>query len=84
MPLLDPTLTRIAALVHECTGCDIRRISSSTVWDDIGADSLARACIFSACESEFKCELPDSKCEVLNTIGELSALVDECRGRVGA
>ena len=81
MPIMDPTLIRLAVIVSAVTGTDIRRIRHASSWNDVGADSLSRAEIFAACEREFNCELSDSACEDLNTVGDLAALVDKAKAR---
>lgn len=86
MPVLSPTLTRIAAVIAK-TMHDrdiIARITAETTWDDIDADSLDRAEIFFEIECEFECELPDDDCLDTITIGDLAALVDKVRAKVNA
>jgi acyl carrier protein len=84
MPVMNPTLTRVVVIVSAETDADIRRIKHATTWNEIDADSLSRAAIFTACEREFLCELSDSKCEVLNTVGELADLIDTTKARSAA
>lgn len=84
MNVMSPTLMRIAVIVSASTGTLINRIKAGSTWDEIDADSLCRAEIFSACEREFNCELSDSACEDLTTVGDLAALVDRAKGRVSA
>jgi acyl carrier protein len=84
MPFLDPTLMRVAVIVAGSTGYDIRKIKADTTWDAINADSLDRAEIFSACECEFDCELSDSDCEVVGTVGELAKVVEKAGEKVDA
>lgn len=55
-----------------------------TRWEWIAADSLDRAEIFAACETEFQVELSDSACEVLKTVGELAELVEKTKAKVSA
>jgi acyl carrier protein len=84
MLVMSPTLMRVAVIVSGSTGADIRRIKADTTWDEISADSLDRAEIFHAIEMEFDCELSDSACEVVSTVGDLAALVDKAKARVSA
>lgn len=79
MQILNPTLMRLAVIVSGSTGAPINRIKADTTWNDINADSLDRAEIFAAVECEFDCELSDSDCEVVSTVGDLAALVDKAR-----
>jgi acyl carrier protein len=86
MPILDPTLIRIAAVIAKTMHDPglIAHIRAETTWDDLNADSLDRAEIYFEIECEFECELTDGVCEVVNTIGDLAALVDKAKARVSA
>ena len=86
MPILDPTLIRIAAVIAKTMHDPglITQITADTKWQDLNADSLDRAEIFFEIEDEFKCELSDGACEVVTTIGDLAALVDKAKAKVSA
>ena len=68
---MSETLDRVRKVVSEKLGVDEGKITeSSSIVDDLGADSLDQVELVMAFEEEFDCEIPDDIAEKIITIGD--------------
>jgi len=66
---MSDTLARVKKVVSEKLSVDEDKITeSSSIVDDLGADSLDQVELVMAFEEEFNCEIPDEIAEKIITI----------------
>ncbi|MBL6621091.1 MAG: acyl carrier protein [Rickettsiales bacterium] len=66
---MSDTLSRVKKVVAEKLSVDEAKINeSSSIVDDLGADSLDQVELVMAFEEEFDCEIPDDIAEKIITI----------------
>ena len=72
------TFDKVKMIVADQLGKDINEITETTsLQDDLGADSLDAVEIIMALEDEFGIEISDEKAQTFNNIGEISKYIDE-------
>jgi acyl carrier protein len=52
-------------------------LTSSNIYNDLGADSLDAVELLMACEEEFLCEISDAEAETVQTFGDAVTLLTE-------
>jgi acyl carrier protein len=66
---MSSTLDKVKSVVADKLGVDLAKIKdTSSIVDDLGADSLDQVELVMAFEEEFGCEIPDEIAEKIITI----------------
>ncbi len=69
---MSDTLNRVKKVVSEKLGVEEGKITeTSSIVDDLGADSLDQVELVMAFEEEFDCEIPDEVAEKILTIKDV-------------
>lgn len=74
--------TRLRDIISEQVGIDVDEVTrDSSLWDDLGADSLDVVEIVMVAEEAFGIEIPDDDAEELATFGQLADYVERAIAR---
>lgn len=70
------TFDRIRKIVADQLSIELEKVSETTTFEEVDADSLDVVEVIMSVESEFSIDLPDEEVENFKNVGELSAYVD--------
>lgn len=74
---MSDTASRVKRIISEHLGHEPGELNdASTLFDDLGADSLDTVELTMAFEEEFGIEIPDEDMEAVKTVGDCIALVN--------